>query len=146
MKWYWWIILFLIIVGLINMFINHLAKKKNCYHIMNSISDNESKSTQRILGVGIVIFLTLFMDSIGAFNSYVITIIYFCIMFILGGTIPKLARFMMALDYKKKGTYIDTSVTGAEKDLEDAKDKIHALGTTAGILGLFSIFGSKKKK
>lgn len=52
----------------------------------------------------------------------------------------------MALDYKEKGTYVDTSVTGAEKDLEDTKDKIHALGMAIGILGLFSMFSNKKKK
>ena len=52
----------------------------------------------------------------------------------------------MALDYKKEGTYIDTSVSGSEKDLEDAKDKIHALGILVGIAGLLSIFKSKKKK
>lgn len=60
-----------------NMLINHLARKKGCYNIMNSISDNESKSAQWALGASTIVFLTLFLDFIGAFNSYIVTIIYF---------------------------------------------------------------------
>lgn len=143
MKWYWWIVIYLIIVFSINMFIKHLAKKNGCFDIMNSFSDKESKTEQNTILICIVVVLTLVLDYFKAFESYIITIIYFCFIFILAGVLPTLAKFLMALDKQQKGEYVDTSITGKEKDLRDTKESLYKLGL---VMFIFSIFNNKRRK
>lgn len=146
MKWYWYIVIYILIVIIINSFIKHLAVKNNCYNIMNSISDNESKTEQRLVMILIVVVLTVFLDYINAFESFTITIVYFCFLFILAGVLPTLVKYIMALDKKKRNEYVDTSVTGAEKDLKDAKNSNNGY-FTIGILSFFYyLFNGKKRK
>lgn len=110
---------------------------------MNSISDRESKKEQRTFAICIIAALTLLLDFIGAFNSYTVFIIYFCFIFILAGVLPKIVKFLMALDYKQKNIKIDTSISGKEKDLKDTKDTLKTLGFLAIV---FSLFSGKRKK
>lgn len=143
MAWYWWLIIYFIIIISVNMTIKHLAKKYGCFDIMNSISDKESKSEQRMLIIGIVVALTLIFDYFKAFKSYIFTIIYFGFLFILAGILPTIAKFLIALDKQRKNEYVDTSITGAEKDLRDTKEGLCKLGLFALV---FYIFNSRKGK
>lgn len=139
----WWIILFITIVIVVNIFINKMAKKYNCYKYMQTISMKEAMKIQIVICVIIIVLLTIFLDLIHAFESYVITIIYFAFIVLLAITSSKIAKFIIALDMKKSGKKVDMSISGKDKDRIDAvEDVVKA----AAVLSALSSDGNKIKK
>lgn len=139
------IILIVSVIALIiflNIFITNIAKKKGYYNIYKSISNYEVKSIETIIMLFFVVFCTIFVVSIGILNNKVLTIIYFTIIAILGGTTTNFIKLLVAKNKKEKGEFVDTSISGIEKDHIHNKQKRDDITLLAWLL---LIFGGKKK-
>ena len=140
-----WIILIVSVIALIiflNILITNIAKKKGYYNIYKSISNYEVKGKETIVMLFFVVFCTIFVVSIGILNNKVLTIIYFTIIAILGGTATNFLKLLIAKNKKEKGEFVDTSISGIEKDRIHNKQKRDDITLLAWLL---LIFGGKKK-
>lgn len=140
MKWYLWVIILIVIDIIVNIFINRLAKKYDCYDYLKSVSNKEAKEVQIMICIGASVLLTLLLIFLGAFNSYIVFVIYLVLLIILAMTSSKIAKFFVALDAKLSKKHIDTRKSGKKKDLVDAQKDLKKMSD------LLSSTSSKSKK
>ncbi len=142
-----WIILIVSVIAIIifiNILITNTAKKNVYYDIYKSISDYEIRFISTIVMLFFVVFCTIIVVSAGLFSNKVLTIAYFTIIAILGGTTNSFIKLLVAKNKKSKGEFVDTSITGVEKDHIHKKQRREDLTLAALLIFLFS--GKNKKK
>lgn len=142
-----WIILIVSVIAVIiflNILITNIAKKNGYYDIYKSISDYEIGFISTIVMLFFVVFCTIIVVSAGLFSNKVLTIAYFAIIAILGGTTNSFIKLLVAKSKKAKGEFVNTSITGVEKDRIHKKQRREDLTLTALLILLFS--GKNKKK
>ncbi len=144
MKWYWYIIIYLIIEFILYMTINYIAKKKGCYDIMKTISDKEVEKEYKVLYYGLSLSLLFIVILLG--TPYVMCIILFVLVLILAPFCNKLALFLKAMDMKERNVKVDYSVSGKEKNRIDAREDLKEKLFTIGMYSVISDMTKKRKK
>ena len=144
MKWYWYIIIYLIIEFILYMTINYIAKKKGCYEIMKTISDKEVEKEYKVLYYGLSLSLLFIVILLG--TPYVLLIILFAFVLILAPFCNKLALFLKAMDMKERNVKVDYSVSGKEKNRIDAREDLKEKLFTIGMYSVISDMTKKRKK
>lgn len=142
-----WIILIVAVIAVIiflNILITNTAKKKGYYDIYKSISDYEIGFISTIVMLFFVVFCTIIVVSAGLFSNKVLTIAYFTIIAILGGTTNSFIKLLVAKSKKEKNEFVDTNISGVEKDRIHNKQKRDDLTLAALLILLLS--GKNKKK
>lgn len=123
MEWYWWLILCLLIIYIINKIIKLIAKKINCFNIMNSISDNEFKGMTNIIFICIstISFLAIMNYSIPSieaiFSFFLFTIVLF-------GILPTIVKFFMAIYKKSKGVKDEVKINNSKELIKNNEEKL----------------------
>ena len=144
MKWYWYIIIYLLIEFILYMTINYIAKKKGCYEIMKTISDKEVEKEYKVLYYGLS--LSLLFIVILLRTPYVLLIILFAFVLVLAPFCNKLALFLKAMDMKERNVKVDYSVSGKEKNRIDAREDLKEKLFTIGMYSVISDMTKKRKK
>lgn len=142
-----WIILIVSVIAVIiflNILITNTAKKKGYYDIYKSISNYEVKGIETIIMLFFVVFCTVIVVSAGLFNNKLLTIIYFTIIAILGGITNNFIKLLLAKSKKEKNEFVDTNISGVEKDRIHNKQKRDDL--TLATLLILLLSGKNKKK
>ena len=144
MKWYWYIVIYLIIEFILYMTVNYIAKKKGCYEIMKTISDKEVKKEYLILYYGLSLTLFFIVTLLG--TPPTLFIIFIVLIFILAPFCNKLALFLKAMDMKERHVKVDYSVSGKEKNRIDAREELKEKMFTIGMYSVISDMTKKRKK
>ena len=144
LKWIILIILVIVVIVFLNILITNIAKKKGYYNIYKSISNYEIRFIDTIVMLFFVVFCTIIAISAGLFSNKVLTIVYFTIIAIFGWTTNSFIKLLVAKNKKAIGEFIDTSISGIEKDRIHKKQRREDLTLAALLILLFS--GKNRKK
>ena len=142
MEWYYWIIIYLLIIFIINMIFNYVAYRLGIYYEMQSMNNTEIKEISLVIMFFSVVILVLIGEILRLFKYDLFGIIFFGLLAILGGSLDKISRFIMALNNRDKNLPLEQSINKERRDRKEGSNKGLFIG--AILIGLLS--GSKNNK